>query len=73
MYKITITETRAVQKDVGNQWTVLGRAADGSEPRGYTPTHIVESQETFKVYEQEFEDLDLQSAVVFLNGGAKSA
>lgn len=81
-YKITITETKAVVRECGKEWRVLGTRevareqgflSEGEpksrveEVHGYTPVNFKTVIEHVQVYEQTVEALDLKGVIDAVN------
>ena len=68
MYRITITRIETVTKKGGQKWEVIDKTDAGKEIFGYTPTILVEQQESQEVYSQSVQNLDLVRVIDAVNG-----
>jgi hypothetical protein len=79
MFKITIEETRPIQKRVGKQWKIVGQEEkpftqidrEGTytaDVYGYTPEVETVIDETRTVLAQKVDELDLKAVIAAING-----
>ena len=70
MYNITIEETKTVRKMVSGDYT-KGAGNDPNDPDGnwgYSPDREMDVEKTITIYEQHFENLDVQAIIKAGNG-----
>lgn len=71
MFEIKITEIRDVPGKKGNEWVSMGKQADGSEPRGYSPLIDCVVTEKIERFHQIVDELDMPAVVAVVNNLVK--
>lgn len=71
MFEVKIIEIREVPGKKGKEWQSLGKLADGSEPRGYTPEIDCMVTERIERFHQVVDELDMQAVVATSNNLTK--
>lgn len=69
MFKITITETKVVEQDIGHKWEPSCK----DEPNGktyyaYTDSHMAPKEVTVERYQQCVDELDIAAVIAVVNG-----